>query len=187
MEPQFIIAGYTETLKANAFANPQNGSSFLGWALTPTGPIAYGNGQQITIGNSDVQLYAQWGFLVGDLGPAGGRIYFDKGAYSDGWRYSEAVPYGWYNGGKDPSLTWADGKAACEALVLGGYDDWTFPTIDDLRRMYANLHLTGLRSFATDWFYWSSSTMMLRFSDGIVGSGDISGPWLKYVVATRKF
>jgi hypothetical protein len=187
MDPQFIITGYSETLKANTFVNFQNGPSFLGWALTPTGQVVYSNGQQITIGTSDVQLFAVWGYLIGDVGPAGGRVYFDKGLYSDGWRYTEAAPYGWYNGGKDPSLTWTNGKATCEALVLGGYDDWEFPTIDDLRRMYSNLHLAGLRSFATDWYYWSSSNMMLIFSNGGVGSGDISGPWLKYVVASRKF
>jgi hypothetical protein len=187
MDPQFIITGYSETLKANTFTGTPNGPSFLGWALTPTGPVVYGNGQQITIGTSDVQLFAAWGYLIGDVGPAGGRVYFDKGLYSDGWRYAEAAPYGWYNGGKDPSLTWASGKATCEALVLGGYDDWEYPTIDDLRRMYSNLHLAGLRSFATDWYYWSSSNMMLKFSSGEVGSGDTSGPWLKYVVAARKF
>ena len=31
-------------------------------------------------------------YKVGDVGPAGGYIFFDKGSYSDGWRYLEAAP-----------------------------------------------------------------------------------------------
>lgn len=31
-------------------------------------------------------------YAIGDLGPAGGIVFFDKGSYSDGWRYAEAAP-----------------------------------------------------------------------------------------------
>lgn len=31
-------------------------------------------------------------FAVGDTGPAGGLVFYDKGSYSDGWRYLEAAP-----------------------------------------------------------------------------------------------
>jgi hypothetical protein len=31
-------------------------------------------------------------FNIGDMGPAGGIIFFDKGSFSDGWRYLEAAP-----------------------------------------------------------------------------------------------
>ena len=31
-------------------------------------------------------------YAVGNIGPAGGRIIYDKGTYSDGWRYLEAAP-----------------------------------------------------------------------------------------------
>jgi len=42
---------------------------------------------------SDTILYAKWN---APLGPAGGYIFYDKGEYSDGWRYLEAAPAGWY-------------------------------------------------------------------------------------------
>lgn len=32
------------------------------------------------------------GFSIGDKGPAGGLVFYDKGFYSDGWRYLEAAP-----------------------------------------------------------------------------------------------
>lgn len=31
-------------------------------------------------------------YRIGDQGPAGGWIFYDKGSYSDGWRYLEAAP-----------------------------------------------------------------------------------------------
>lgn len=35
---------------------------------------------------------ARRSYGVGDKGPAGGTIFYDKGVYSDGWRYLEAAP-----------------------------------------------------------------------------------------------
>ena len=32
------------------------------------------------------------GYSIGDKGPAGGLVFYDKGHYSDGWRYLEAAP-----------------------------------------------------------------------------------------------
>jgi hypothetical protein len=31
-------------------------------------------------------------YSIGDTGPAGGLVFYDKGSYSDGWRYLEAAP-----------------------------------------------------------------------------------------------
>jgi hypothetical protein len=31
--------------------------------------------------------------IIGDTGPAGGLIFYDKGSYSEGWRYLEAMPF----------------------------------------------------------------------------------------------
>jgi hypothetical protein len=39
-------------------------------------------------------LSAQQQYKIGDTGPAGGIVFYDKGFVSDGWRYLEATPAG---------------------------------------------------------------------------------------------
>ena len=122
-------------------------------------------------------------YAVGDIGPAGGLIFFDKGIYSDGWRYLEAAPSDQSTGapwGCDGvSITGADGTAVgtgeqntidieagcatagtaadiCANLSSGSYSDWFLPSKDELNLMYENLKVAGVGGFA-DYFYWSSS------------------------------
>ena len=45
-------------------------------------------------------------YAVGDRGPAGGYIVFDKGQYSNGWRYLEAAPERWSGSAIDPKSQW---------------------------------------------------------------------------------
>lgn len=120
-------------------------------------------------------------FRVGDIGPAGGYIFYDKGSYSDGWRFLEAAPVdlsekyeygGWGIKIGNTSKAVGTGKANTEAIVkkLGsgtyaakacsdytynGYSDWFLPSKEELNLMYENLHKQGLSSFAN--YYWSSS------------------------------
>jgi hypothetical protein len=121
-----------------------------------------------------------------DIGPAGGYIFYDKGYYSNGWRYLETAPastewtgkqwgsYGTLIGGTERGIgtgqsnttkivTWLNShsetdKAAqlCDALIYGGYSDWFLPSKDELNLIYENLYLFGVGGFA-DAFYWSSS------------------------------
>ena len=52
-------------------------------------------------------------YQVGDIGPAGGYIFYDRGYYENGWRYLEAAP--------------------ADMRVLNGY-----PTVDATSETYAN-------------------------------------------------
>jgi len=106
-------------------------------------------------------------YSLRDIGPAGGLIFYDKGSYSDGWRYLEAAPsdqtpraWGTYivtgadgtviGTGQQNTLDIINGdtkanKAADEcfnySIVNGGvtYDDWFLPSKDELNKMYVNL------------------------------------------------
>jgi hypothetical protein len=122
-------------------------------------------------------------FSIGDSGPAGGIVFYDKGSYSDSWRYLEAAPSDqsagiqWWNGsytttgatatvigtGTTNTATIIASQGAgsyaaefCADLTLGGYSDWFLPSKDELNQMYVNLKAQGRGGFASDW-YWSSS------------------------------
>ena len=121
-------------------------------------------------------------YAVGDTGPASGLIFYDKGSYSDGWRYLEAAPSDqstgiqWYDSYYEV-VTGAAGTAIgtgqanttaivtiqgagnyaaqlCNDLIVGGYNDWFLPSKDELDKLYINKVVIG--GF-TDFYYWSSS------------------------------
>jgi TolB-like protein len=122
-------------------------------------------------------------YRIGDRGPAGGIVFYDKGRASGGWRYLEAAPVQtetdreWGTGidaGTSPSV--GTGKRNtqrlaeamrkenqkenailyCDELVCGGADDWFLPSADELELMYKNLKAKGLGDFA-ETVYWSST------------------------------
>ena len=119
---------------------------------------------------------------IGGKGPSGGWIFYDKGMYSDGWRYLEAAPsdlsggrYVWGENGWIKTSTeigtgyantmkissYRDGDVtaakACLDYSVNGYDDWFLPSKDELNLMYENLYKKGIGSFVGDYAYWSSS------------------------------
>jgi uncharacterized repeat protein (TIGR02543 family) len=105
MDPQTVKTDEEITLRGNSFT--REGYSFAGWAESSGGSTVYADEASYTMGTADAGLYAVWiPYGVGINGPAGGWIFYDKGSYSDGWRYLEAAPYGWYDGGDDPRVQW---------------------------------------------------------------------------------
>jgi TolB-like protein len=125
-------------------------------------------------------------YKIGDTGPAGGFIFYDKGNSSGDWRYLEAAPAttegknlqwsvsAFDTGAKgvevgtgkqntrnimDASVQAAVNAPAarlCDRLEYGGYDDWYLPSKNELGLMYMNLKVDGIGGFANEW-YWSSS------------------------------
>ena len=114
-------------------------------------------------------------FEPGDVGPAGGFIFYDNPNYArDGWRYLEAAPYdqsaGAKWGGFRQVVEGARGTAIgtgkqntadiiagcpdeitaaelCARDVIHGVSGWFLPSLDELATMYRNLKATGVSDF----------------------------------------
>jgi len=125
-------------------------------------------------------------YKVGDTGPAGGIIFYDKGNNNGGWRYLEAAPveaefqakWSVHNtmvdntrpeigsGSKNTQLIvekfkqtsgeWDTAAQIVNDLTFGGFSDWFLPTKDELDQMYGNLKRRNLGNFKNE-VYWSSS------------------------------
>lgn len=128
-------------------------------------------------------LNAERVYKVGDRGPAGGIVFYDKGEITEGWRYLEAAP-----GDASKGISWAIGDAdvkvntenaigtgkantkaiieaqgegvyaalLCRNLTTGGYNDWFLPSRAELELLWTVLAKNGLGGFDKKW-YWSST------------------------------
>lgn len=134
-------------------------------------------------------------YQVGETGPAGGVIFYDKGQESDGWRYLEAAPndlavlypFGPTNGylpgterkiGAGKSNTeWIVSNrgtgnyaaAACAEHTVGQYDDWFLPSPEELNELYEQRDVVG--GFDHH-LYWSSYEANINDADCLLFSSE---------------
>jgi len=169
------IAALTERYAPAPAGTPAPGQSPAAPGQTPAAPAPAGAS-----------------YKIGDTGPAGGIVFYDKGYYSDGWQYLEAANRdaptahwgpnvngtreGIGTGKQNTALivrTDDTGTAAhrCQEYRQGEYNDWFLPSKDELNLMYQVLKQKGLGGFSNA-RYWSSSqysnssSWNQRFSDG---------------------
>jgi uncharacterized repeat protein (TIGR02543 family) len=164
-------------------APEKTGYTFGGWFTEVNGGGTEFTSSTVVTG--DITVYAEWHYVIGDVGPAGGYIFYDKGSYSDGWRYLEAAP-----ASNEEFTTWGEnvtvgtdtaigsganntviivkklGESAyaakyCADLVVTKeeveYDDWFLPSRGEINYIYLNLASKNLGGFSHMQAYWSSS------------------------------
>lgn len=151
--------------------NPNTTYYVRAYAVTENNIAAYGNEVSFTT------------LSVGQAGPGGGIVFFNKGNATGGWQYLETAPsdqstgIAWgCNGTSIPGtqLTVGNGETntalivagcnevsfaakLCNDLILGGQTDWFLPSRDELGLMYKNLHTNNQGNFSNSAFYWSST------------------------------
>lgn len=162
------------------------------------------------------QVTTTTAYKIGDTGPAGGIIFYDKGNTRDGWRYLEAAPantektalsyydYSLYRSrkagdGKDNTKNFMEiferkgggintAPWLCNDLNINGYNDWYLPSLDELLYMYNNLYSKGVGGLKNN-RYWSSTrygTSFIDFSDGAEKEA-VSADYKYQVRAIRRF
>jgi hypothetical protein len=175
------------------------------YAITENNIYAFGN---------EVSFTTQ---PIGQTGPGGGIVFFDKGNNNGGWQYLEAassdqstgIEWGCY-GTAIPGTQWSVGSGdanttlivagcnettfaakLCADLTLGGQTDWFLPSVDELDLMFRNLHVYGQGNFDMSTYYWSSA----EFDYNIALVFDFGNEWFNtfekyntgYVRAVRAF
>lgn len=149
--------------------NPNTTYYVRAYAVTENNILTYGNEVSFTT------------LSVGQTGPGGGIVFFDKGDTTGGWQYLETatsdqstgITWGCHGISKPGTqLTVGSGKTntyifgcfqppsaviSCITLSLGGQTDWFLPSRDELNLMYKNLHTNNQGNFNTSASYWSSS------------------------------
>ena len=162
-------------------------AGFGGWDFGATWGIQAGSSYPYLQwqGAMDVP-YPDTAFFLRGSGPAGGPVFFDKGLYSNGWRYMEAtagnLPWSlWSSPLVEVNGTGAavgDGPANTAAIVAalgaqtdraallanahseGGFDDWFLPSVGELEQM--DIGLDPVADFGFDATpYWSSTEASL--------------------------
>ncbi len=144
-------------------------------------------------------------YTLGELGPAKGIVFYDKGEYSDGWRYLEVAPatteislqWGSFNtlvgntsaeigegfNNTEQIVASQEGMEMrthaatyCAELSINGYDDWFLPSLEELDLMYWQLARQELGELKTLGFgYWSSSEFDENFAWGEGFSSGVKG------------
>ena len=119
-------------------------------------------------------------FRVGDIGPAGGRVFFDKGIFSDGWRYLEAAPASteftapWGTRGQNVAGTQegiGTGRRNTEIIVQHLQQQRNRET-GRAAQMAAALNFGGFN----DWFLPSRDELNLMFQNRAI-IGDLGDRW----------
>ncbi|GHV10530.1 hypothetical protein FACS189491_00160 [Spirochaetia bacterium] len=123
-------------------------------------------------------------YRIGDTGPAGGLIFYDKGNNSDGWRYLEAAPQdlGYAEWGWREEEDWGPEVSGTGTEVGRGRRN-TQLIVDALRReAYTGRAAQLCASFNyggyTDWFLPSKDELDMMYKNlAMKGLGGFTGDW----------
>jgi TolB-like protein len=175
-----------------------SGPSSAGGSATASGGPAGTKTQTTTTttsGQTAQPAQAAKTYKIGDIGPAGGIIFYAKNSKSQGWQYLEAapsntereLPMGELNGEAYQEKRVGTGKDRTRSMLeyiekaggvntvywyigqmnVNGFNDWYLPSEDEMLLMYNNLYMQGIGDFraTTYWNNYNGGRMYPNYMD----------------------
>lgn len=159
-------------LTSYRIANLRSGTTYYFWVSTKEDGIESPKSATASVMTTNT-------YRIGDTGPAGGIVFYDKGNNLGGWRYLEAAPADigstqWQSSFTDISgtkdtigsgmentqiLIRSSVRAAmlCDQYTLREFEDWFLPSKAELDLMYINLKMIRNIGDFSDGRYWTST------------------------------
>jgi len=135
--------------------------------------------ESLTVSVSSSATYA-----LRQTGPGGGWITYDKGSYSNSWRYLETAPNTWNGGTSDPTTSW--GKRGVSVTTGSAYGDGASNTTSIANKMTEGDEVDTITLAAGGSSYGdnktSTNTAVLRIDGGM----GVSGTPAQFRVATTR-
>jgi uncharacterized repeat protein (TIGR02543 family) len=174
MDSLKVASNESITLPELAFSAPSKYHYFAGWAESTSGPVVYPNKDSYTMAAhqyiaTEITLYAKWNVLqVGDRGPGGGYIFYDKGNTNDGWRYKEWAPYEDWR--MNYNLQPYSSSRNVNNMNSNYGTEWRVPTRDEFKQIFNKLYLTGIAKVDYVDYYWTDDDFLFDviIDDGII-------------------
>ena len=104
------------------------------------------------IGLAAMYLVGVHDIMLCRRGQSNGYVFYDKGYYSDNWRYLEAAP-----AHTEIELNWYFSQVSFYELNVNGFTEWYLPTVWELNFMFQKLKMNDFGDFQNRW-YWSATT-----------------------------
>ena len=157
------------TLQDKSVTFPHLISGILSIEITHDNYFAY-----TSSGISAISLVGITDIMLSRKGQANCFVFYDKGYYSDGWRYLEAAP-----AHTEFELNWYFSQINSEELDFNGFTDWYLPSRSELNLMFQNLKMNKMGDFRNMW-YWSSTGLddkithawLIAFDNGVNYPGE---------------
>jgi len=169
--------GVIVTVLDNTGSLVKGEETFSGWNTASNGTgTDYPAGSTFPMGSTDLTLYAKWlTYALRDPGPAGGKVFYDKTIYSNGWRYLEAAPVTTEWVSKEFGAFFSSIGASAQGTSIGDGKNNTIATVDWLNNntddTYSDVtEKTERAAFLCDSLFLQNGT--ITYSDWFLPSSD---------------
>ncbi len=145
---------------------------FGGWNTAADGSgTDYSTSSTFNMAGADITLYAKWiNFSLRDTGPAGGYVFYDKGSFTNGWRYLEAAAAdqsGYFTAWSDITDSLVEASPLSQAVGAGkaNTDAIVAQSVNTIAQICLDYSIDNNGTTYADWFLPSLDELNLMYTN----------------------